>query len=69
MGKLYTQRTSASSQRGIANMTAGKPTALPIAFFSLFIRQLKHESGFWINNNLSINLKHVEKKAEVVKQI
>jgi hypothetical protein len=65
MGKLYTQRTSASSHRGITTMTAGKPAALPIAFLCLFIQKLKHESGFWINNNLSIRLKHVEKKAEV----
>jgi hypothetical protein len=50
-------------------MTAGKPAALPITFLRFFIRQLKHESGFWINNNLSIKLKHAEKKAEVVKQI
>jgi hypothetical protein len=50
-------------------MTAGKPAALSIALFCLFIRQLKHASGFWIDNNLSTNLKHVEKKAEVVKQI
>ena len=67
MGNVYTRRLSASSQRGIANMTAGKPAALPIALFCLFIRQLKHASGFWINNNLSTNLKHIEKKAEVVK--
>jgi hypothetical protein len=65
MGKLYTKRTSASSQRGITTMTAGKPAALPITFLYLFIQQLKHESRFWINNNLSTNLKPVKKKAEV----
>ncbi len=69
MGKLYTYRVSASSQRGIVNMDAGKLfVALPIAFFWVFIRHLKRESGFWANN-LSINLKPVKKKAEVVKQI